>query len=79
VPCERDFRALRVEGALPFAAVGVLTSVVQPLAEAQISIFALSTYTTDYVLVQERDLERAVAALRTAGHTVRGYPSSTPA
>jgi hypothetical protein len=41
------------------------------LADAGVSIFALSTYDTDYVMVKQDDLDRAVAALRTAGYTVR--------
>lgn len=71
---ERDFRALKVAGPLDFSAVGVLASLTGPLAQAGISLFALSTFDTDYVLVRERDLPRALAALRAAGHTV---PEST--
>ena len=71
VQAERGWRALRVIGALAFALTGVLASLAVPLAEAGVSIFALSTYDTDYVLVRENDLPRAVAALVYAGHTVR--------
>ena len=70
VPCERDWRCLRVAGTMPFAVVGVLASLVTPLAEAGISVFAISTFDTDYLLVKEKDLENAVAALRQQGHTV---------
>lgn len=68
--CERAWRALRVEGPLDFALTGVLASLALPLAEAGVSIFAISTFDTDYVLVQEENLERAVNALRLAGHEV---------
>lgn len=71
VQAARGWRALRVEGPLSFEQVGVLAALLAPLAEAGVSVFALSTYDTDYVLVRERDLARAVAALRSAGHTVR--------
>ena len=68
---ERGRRLLRIEGTLAFSLSGVLASVVSPLADAQISIFAVSTYDTDYLLVREADLNRAVAALESAGHTVK--------
>ena len=47
---------------------GVLSSFLQPLAEAQISIFAISTFDTDYVLVKREQLNAALAALLAAGH-----------
>lgn len=71
VVCERGWRCLRVVGAMPFTSVGVLASLVTPLAEAGASVFAISTFDTDYLLVQESDLESAVSALRQHGHTVK--------
>jgi len=71
VPCERDYRALRVRGTLPPDLVGILLSIAEPLAKAGLGIFAISTYDTDYVLVKARDLPAAVDALRAAGHDVR--------
>jgi hypothetical protein len=50
--------------------VGILLSIAEPLAEAGLSIFAISTYETDYVLVRARDLPAALNALRAAGHRV---------
>jgi hypothetical protein len=70
VRCEREYRAFRVAGTLPPDLVGILLSIAQPLAEAGLSIFAISTYDTDYVLVKGRDLPAAQKALRGAGHTV---------
>ena len=64
------FRALRVEGVLEFSAVGVLASLAQPLSAAGISLFAISTYDTDYILVQGADLGKAIGALTAAGHLV---------
>lgn len=69
--CERGWRALEVEGPLDFSLVGVLAAITKPLAEAGVSIFAISTYDTDYVLVKENVLNTAVAALRGAGHEVQ--------
>lgn len=66
------WRLFEVEGPFAFDAVGILASVTAPLAEAGVSIFALATFDTDYFLVQGRQLRRAVAALKKAGHTVSG-------
>ena len=68
---EPGWRALQVDWTLDFALTGILASLAAPLAEAGVSLFAISTYDTDYVLVRERDLEKAAAALAAAGHTVR--------
>jgi hypothetical protein len=71
VQCESDWRCLRVAGALAFSEIGVLAALVGPLADAGISVFALSTFDTDYLLLKEADREQAIAVLRLAGHTVR--------
>jgi hypothetical protein len=71
VQCERDYRALRVRGPLPLDLVGILAAIADPLAEAGLSIFAISTYDTDYVLVKARDLDAALRTLERAGHQVR--------
>jgi uncharacterized protein len=68
---EPGWRALCVEGPLDFGLTGILASLAQPLADAGIPIYALSTYDTDYVLVRASALEAATVALRDAGHTVR--------
>jgi hypothetical protein len=67
---ETGWRCLKVQGPLDFGLTGILASLVTPLAEAGISIFALSTYDTDYVLVKEGDLEEAKRALSAHGHRV---------
>lgn len=68
------WRSLKLEGVFDFALVGVLVSVLGPLARARVGIFALSTHDTDYVMVRSRDLERAIKALRAAGHRVSRAP-----
>ena len=55
---------------MPFTLVGVLASVTMPIARAGVGIFAFSTYDTDYLLVNESDMDKAVAALRAVGHEV---------
>lgn len=72
VQAQRGFRCLRVAGPLAFNEVGVLQSLAAPLAEAGVSIFVLSTYDTDYLLLPAEDLEVGVAALSEAGHSVAG-------
>lgn len=68
--CMRGYVAMRVEGTLAPELVGVLVSLAKPLADAGIPILAIATHDTDYVLVREVDVERAVGALERAGHEV---------
>jgi hypothetical protein len=70
VAAERGFCCLRVVGPLGFGVSGILASLAAPLASSGVSIFVVSTYDTDYLLVQHRDLERAQDALVRAGHRV---------
>jgi hypothetical protein len=71
VVCERGWRCLRVVGTVPFSVVGALASLTALLAEAGISVFAISTFDTDYLLVKEKDLAAALDALRRQGHAIR--------
>ena len=59
VEAERDWRIFKVEGPLPFHLTGVLASLATPLGEAGISIFAVSTFDTDYFLLKAEKLEEA--------------------
>ncbi len=65
------WRCLKVQGPLAFSMTGVLASLASPLADAGISIFAVSTYDTDYLLVQEDKLDAAITVLATHGHVTR--------
>jgi uncharacterized protein len=67
---ERGWRLFRLDGVFPFSLTGILSSVLDPLGAVGVSIFALSTFDTDYVLVPDTRLETAIAALTEAGHTV---------
>lgn len=69
-PCQAGWRCLRVAGPLDFGLVGVLARLVAPLAAAGVPVFAVSTYDTDYLLVRERDLPRALDALAASGAPV---------
>jgi hypothetical protein len=67
---ERGFRAIRIVGTLAFGATGILVSLADPLAHAWIPIFVISTFDTDYVLIRDHDIDRAIEVLQNAGHTV---------
>jgi uncharacterized protein len=67
---EDGWRLLSVRGPLEFALTGIMAALSGELAQAGVSLFAVSTYDTDHVLVKADDLERAVRALREAGHEV---------
>ena len=68
--CERGWRAFKVAGPLDLKLTGVLNAITVPLAQAEISLFALSTYDTDYVLLREKDLDIAITVLSQAGHRI---------
>lgn len=67
---ERGWRVFEFEGPFEFTVTGILAAAADPLRDAGIGIFAVSTFDTDYLMVKHDDLERAVAALQGAGHTV---------
>lgn len=69
--CERSWRCLKLQGPFAFSAVGVLSSITAPIAEAGVGLFAISTYDTDYLLIKEDSLEEAIGALLQAGHKVQ--------
>jgi hypothetical protein len=68
--CERDWRCLRVAGAMPFAVVGVVAGLTAALAEAGISVFVVSTFDTDYLLTKQKDWAAALEALRHRGYAI---------
>ena len=69
VRAEGGWRCLGLEGPIPFETVGIAAEFTRILAERGISVFVVSTFDTDYVLVQHVD--GAIEALLTAGHEVR--------
>jgi hypothetical protein len=64
------WRCFRIMQNFDFGVPGILASVLEPLAKAGIGIFATSTFSTDYVLVKEKDADRAMEALQAAGHRI---------
>lgn len=66
----RGWRLLRVKGLLELTLTGVLASIAVPLADAEVPIFVVSAFATDYILVPAVKLESACVALRAAGHRI---------
>ncbi len=70
VRSQPGWRVLKVHGPFVLSEIGVLASLAAPLAEAKITLFAVSTFDTDYLLVASETLPAAIAALERAGHTI---------
>ena len=71
VRCEPGWRIFKLEGPFALSETGILLSVIRPLADVGIGIFALSTFDTDYVMVKQDFVIRTIAALTSAGHRVQ--------
>ena len=67
---EDDWRAFRVQGVLDFSLIGILSALTAVLAQADVSVFCVSTYDTDYVLVKQDKLPAALSALSAAGYNL---------
>jgi len=67
---EDGWRAMRIVGQLDFSLTGILSGIAAVLADAQVGIFAVSTYDTDYILVKRENLDRAAEALKAAGYGI---------
>jgi len=69
-PSQKPFTAFAVQGPLDFALTGVLSALLAPLAEAEIPVFTISTFDTDWILVPVAKADDAAEAWRGSGHTV---------
>ncbi len=67
---EKGYRCFKVKGPLDFASTGILDLLTTPLAQAGVSVFAVSTFDTDYLLVKQEQTKKAIVALSEAGHHV---------
>ena len=70
VLCERGWRLFKIDAVMDFSLVGIVAGISAAIAGANVGIFVLSTYNTDYILVRQPDFSAAAAALRTAGYKV---------
>jgi len=64
------WKAFRIEGVLDFSLIGILSKIAAVLADSGISIFAVSTYDTDYVFIKEADYEKGLSELKDAGYKI---------
>lgn len=64
IKSDRNWRVIKIEGELDFSETGILASIAVPLAESNISIFTISTFNTDYVMVKKENLEKALEVLK---------------
>jgi hypothetical protein len=70
IEAERGWRCVQVQGAFDFSVAGVNASLAVPLANADISVLAIATFATDYLLIKEEKVERALLVLEQAGHSI---------
>lgn len=68
IETDKDWRVLEVLGPLNLSMIGIMAQISQCLAQAEVSIFVVSTFETDYILVKNLQLETAVSALASAGY-----------
>jgi hypothetical protein len=69
VPSQGGWRVIKVHGPFKLSEVGVLASLVGPLAAARVSVLTIATFDTDYLLVASENLAAAVSTLERAGHS----------
>ena len=67
---ETGWRCFKVQGRLDFSEIGIIVSLTQPLAESGLAVFVISTFDTDYFMVKEKDLAKAIDALTAKGHQI---------
>jgi hypothetical protein len=70
IVCNQGWSCLKVKGPLDLSLTGIISSIAATLEEEGISLFSISTYDTDYVMVKEKDLEKAIFALTEAGQRI---------
>lgn len=70
IKCEKDWRILKIEGPLDFSLIGILSRISTLMANNGISIFAISTYDTDYILIKEESINRAIEVLENNNYNI---------
>lgn len=71
VIAEKDWKILKIIGPLDFSLVGILSKISTLLADSKISIFSISTYDTDYILIKTTDVDNTINILNNANYTVK--------
>ena len=67
---EDGWKAFRIQGVLDFSLIGVLSKIASILADNDVSIFAVSTYNTDYILIKKENYQKAIKTLSNAGYKI---------
>ncbi|WP_066892270.1 ACT domain-containing protein [Clostridium nigeriense] len=70
IKCEKDWRILKIEGPLDFSLIGILSRISTLMANNGISIFAISTYDTDYILIKEESINKAIEVLENNNYNI---------
>lgn len=70
IKCERDWKILKIEGPLDFSLIGILSKISTLMANNNISIFAISTYDTDYILIKEESIDKAIEILENNNYNI---------
>lgn len=70
IECEKGWKAFKIKGTLDFALMGILAKIATLLAENNISIFAISTYNTDYILVKKDSFRNAITVMKENNYKV---------
>ena len=71
IVCSQGWSCLGVKGPLDLSSIGIISLIAKTLEKGRISLFSISTYDTDYILVKEKDLEKAILALTEAGQKIQ--------
>jgi hypothetical protein len=70
IVCNQGWSCLKIKGPLDLSSTGIISSIAKTLVQEGISLFSISTYDTDYVMVKEKDLEKAIFALTETGQRI---------
>jgi hypothetical protein len=70
VAFSKDWRIFKIEGPLDFSLIGVIADISAILKEAKVSVFIISTYDTDYILIKDKDLNASIASLQKQGYNI---------
>ena len=70
IAVETGWKAFRIAGILDFGLIGIIAKITNILAEANVSVFVVSTYNTDYVFLKAIDFEQSIALLENSGYKV---------
>ena len=71
IAADRGWKALKIVGMLEFEMIGVIAGITCVLAEANISVFVVSTYNTDYILLKCHDFEKSIELLKENGYAIK--------